>query len=682
MEKERTIALLSQPNAGKSTLFNGLTGSRQHVGNWPGKTVEKKEGHFYCRGSRYTIIDLPGTYSLSANSNEEIVTRDYIASGKADLVCLLADASQLERSLYMLADFAGISVPVMVVLNMMDVAREQGKEIDCVAISEKLGVPVIGMSAADLGNYDAFYDGLSDALQHPRTLNVNGLTELYELMPEKHYKKLTELLPKEGIDAYSVMWLAVKLMENDAAIRDKVREATDAETWQSIEADLDRIKKGSLMTGNCKFQWVDMLLSESVKETKHFDQTQNRFDRIATSHRWGKLLAIGIILAGLVLSLVIALPLIKILGAAVSMVQMGTSYILTVLGAPMFLKALLCDAVLAATKFALQMLCFVAGVSFVFGLIEEVGYMARISYVFDGTMSKLGLQGKAIMPFLVSFGCNIGGSSGTRVLDSWGQRVTAIATSWVVPCSATWGVIALMCGTFFGTSAIWVIMALFLTAFIHIFVTSKIFGNKLLQENDRCGMIMELPPYHKPKWKNLFQFVGKRLVDVLKRAMKLIIFVAVLFWLLSYTPDGNIENSMIYKVGILIEPITMLFGLKWQLFIAFLASALGKEASLGVLAALFELGSEMGNSGVWGAMFSGGATDSAALGGTLLTMVSKPEALAYIFAFFFNVPCIAAMGGAFQEIHSWKWTIKIILYYIAVALLMSAIAYHVGLLIF
>lgn len=191
--------------------------------------------------------------------------------------------------------------------------------------------------------------------------------------------------------------------------------------------------------------------------------------------------------------------------------------------------------------------------------------MARISYVFDGTMSKLGLQGKAIMPFLVSFGCNIGGSSGTRVLDSWGQRVTAIATSWVVPCSATWGVIALMCGTFFGTSAVWVIMALFLAAFIHIYVTSKIFGNKLLQENDRCGMIMELPPYHKPKWKNLFQFVGKRLVDVLKRAMKLIIFVAVLFWLLSYTPDGNIENSMIYKVGILIEPITMLFGLKWQL---------------------------------------------------------------------------------------------------------------------
>lgn len=239
-----------------------------------------------------------------------------------------------------------------------------------------------------------------------------------------------------------------------------------------------------------------------------------------------------------------------------------------------------------------------------------------------------------------------------------------------------------MCGTFFGTGAVFVIIALFLTALLHIFITSKLFGHRLLQENDRLGMIMELPPYHKPRWKNLFRFVWKRLGDVLKRAIKIIVLVAVFFWLLSYTPDGNIENSIIYKAGVLIEPVTMFFGLKWQLFIAFLASALGKEASLGVMAALFSTGAELGNSGVWGAMFSGGVTDSAALGGTLLSMISKPEALAYIFAFFFNVPCIAAMGGAFQEIHSWKWTVRIILYYIAVALLMSTIAYHIGLLIF
>ena len=223
MEKQTTIALLSQPNAGKSTLFNGLTGSWQHVGNWPGKTVEKKEGHFYYNGNNYTIIDLPGTYSLSANSNEEIVTRDYIASGNADLICILADASQLERSLYMLADFAGISMPVLIILNMMDVAREQGKEIDCAAISAKLNVPVVGMSAADLNHYHDFYCGLEDALQHPKTLNLNCLAAMYEAMPDSCYKELMKLLPQNGIDAYSPMWLAVKLMENDIDIKSKVR---------------------------------------------------------------------------------------------------------------------------------------------------------------------------------------------------------------------------------------------------------------------------------------------------------------------------------------------------------------------------------------------------------------------------------------------------------------------------
>ena len=682
MSKQTTIALLSQPNAGKSTLFNGLTGSKQHVGNWPGKTVEKKEGHFSHNGTSYTIIDLPGTYSLSANSNEEIVTRDYIASGNADLVCILADASQLERSLFMLADFAGITTPVMVVLNMMDVAAQQKKQIDCDAIAQKLNVPVIGMSAANLKDYEAFYQGLEAALKSPRTLDVSNIFSLYRTRIGENFQSLIDLLPDNGIDAYSRMWLAVKLIENDSVIKDKVSALVSENAWEDIDALLSAINKGNLLTGDCKFQWIDTILAGSVSEPQTEKEIQSKFDRLATSRRWGKPLAIGIILAGLIASLVIALPLIKIMDVVMSAIQSGVSFGLASIGVPAFIDALLCDAILSATKFALQMLCFVFGVSFVFGFIEEVGYMARISYVFDGTMSKLGLQGKAIMPFLVSLGCNIGGSSGTIVLDSWGQRVTAIATSWVVPCSATWGVIGLMCGTFFGAGAILVIIALFAVALLHIMITSRIFGRKLLQENDRCGMIMELPPYHKPKWKNLFRFVGKRLGDVFKRAMKIIVLVAVFFWLLSYTPDGNIANSFIYKIGVAIEPITMFFGLKWQLFIAFLSSGLGKEASLGVLAALFDLGSSAGNSGVWGAMFSSGVTDSAALSGTLLTMVSKPEALAYIFAFFFNVPCIAAMGSAFQEIHSWKWTIKIILYYIFVALILSTIAYHIGLLIF
>ena len=312
----------------------------------------------------------------------------------------------------------------------------------------------------------------------------------------------------------------------------------------------------------------------------------------------------------------------------------------------------------------------------VFGLMEDVGYMARISYVFDDTMTKLGLQGKAIMPFLVSFGCNIGGITGTRVIDSWGQRVMTIALSWVVPCASTWGVVGLVSGTFFGNGAAVVVLALFAVAFLHIFITYKVFGRSLNKVEGRTGLIMELPPYHKPHWKSLFGSVFSKMGNVLSRALRIIICISVIFWLLSYSADGNVANSIIYKVGTFIEPVTSLFGLPWQLFIAFVASAMGKEASLGVMASLFNTGS------IWAAIEQSATVDTAALSTSMLSVISRPEALAFLFAFFFNMPCLMALTATTQETHSMKWTVRIALYYVLTALIMATIAYHVGLVIF
>lgn len=333
-------------------------------------------------------------------------------------------------------------------------------------------------------------------------------------------------------------------------------------------------------------------------------------------------------------------------------------------------------SVLTAVTFALQMACYVFGISLVFGFMEDIGYMARISYVFDNTMTKLGLQGKAIMPFLVSFGCNIGGVTGTRVIDSWGQRILTIALSWVVPCASTWGVVGLISGTFFGGKAVFVILSLFAVAFLHIYITYKIFGRSLNKENDRTGLIMELPPYHKPHWKTLFGSVFNKMGSVLKRALSIIICISVIFWLLSYTPDGNVTNSIIYRIGTFIEPVTMFFGLPWQLFMAFVASAMGKESALGVMASLFN------TAGIWGAIEGTSAVDTAALSTNLLATISQPEALAFLFAFFFNTPCLMALAATAQETHSMKWTVRIALYYILSALILATIAYHVGLVIF
>jgi ferrous iron transport protein B len=677
---DTTIALLGQPNSGKSTLFNGLTGSRQHVGNWPGKTVEKKEGAFNYNGISYAVVDLPGTYSLSANSEEEVVTRDYIASNKADLICILADASQLERSLFMLADYAGINKPVVLLLNMMDVAIQQGKTIDSQAISKKLGIPVIPITASNRKGYDEFYKNIEVSQKSHSILKGKELADIFLEIIGEPFKQLLELLPKDGVAAFSSSWLAAKLLEQDNHAMQLVKSKVDAGCWREIETVLSSVKNGNLLTADCKFEWIEILLKNSVKKPANKQGRMNRFDRIATSRIWGKPIAVGIIILGLILSMVIAIPIMGVFQniSQIAIVQLSTA--LVDVGVPKVIISLLCYGVLTAVTFALMMVSFVFGISLVFGFIEEIGYMARISYVFDSTMSKLGLQGKAIMPFLVSFGCNIGGVSGSRVIDSWGQRVTTIALSWVVPCAATWSVVGLVSTVFFGSHAFLVVLSLFVVASLHMAITSRLFGRHLIKESDKTGLIMELPPYHKPQYRNLFRFVFMRMGDVLKRALKTIIFVAVIFWALSYTSDGNVENSVIYKIGTIIEPVTMWFGLRWQTFMAFLAAAMGKEAALGVLAALFN--SQGQTAGIWDVISKQAAVSTSGLGNAMLTGISKAEALAFIYAFFFNVPCLMAVATTLQETHSIKWTLRIAGYYIGVALLMSAIAYHVGTLIF
>ena len=326
-------------------------------------------------------------------------------------------------------------------------------------------------------------------------------------------------------------------------------------------------------------------------------------------------------------------------------------------------------------SFIIKMLGFVFGVTLVFGLLEEAGVMARISYVFDNTMGKLGLQGKSVMPFLVSFGCTMGGAAGARVIDNWGQKVLTIALAWAVPCGAAWAIIPMLSTVFFGAAAPLIIVLLLLVMILHMWITAKIFGRGLVKSEDRCGMIMELPPYHKPKWGALFRYVLGRTKDTFFRVAKVVLLVCLIFWLLSY--GSTDESSILFKIGTTIEPVTKFFGLPWQLFIAFVASSVGKEGAVGVITALYS-----GTSYAQGfADALGGAARASNLNELLLANVTRPEALAFIFALTFNLPCVVALAATYQEIHSVKWTAKIALYYTATALILGSIAYHIGLLI-
>ena len=665
-----TIALLGQPNSGKSTLFNALTGLRQHVGNWPGKTVEKKEGSFTHGGKEYQVADLPGSYSLSANSDEEVITRDFIASGKADVVCILADSSQLQRSLFMLADYAGINVPCFLLLNMADVAKDQGKKIDAASIEEKLGIPVIPFSATDVKAYDGFYKTLEKALSKNARINIENLEKQYESV--KGYREICSLIPENAIKGYSPMWLAVKVLENDAVVLAKLKNALGEDTYGRIE-EARKNAKGAVATGGCKFKWIDELLGDAVKANEK-KVTLSKLDRIYTNKTWGKAAVILTVLFGLIASFIPALPLMGV-GEVILALKAPVMNGLASIGCPEFLTLVVGDVIIQSFSYIFKMLGFVFGVTLVFGLLEEVGVMARISYVFDNTMGKLGLQGKSVMPFLVSFGCTMGGAAGARVIDNWGQKVLTIALAWAVPCGAAWATIPMLASIFFGPGAVLAIVAILLTMLVHMWITAKVFGGKLVKKEDRYGMIMELPPYHKPKWGALFRYVLGRTKETFFRVTKVILLVCGVFWLLSYSPSGS--GGILYTIGVAIEPVTKFFGLPWQLFLSYVASAVGKEGAVGVISALYSGGSY--NTAFTQAM--AGAADTSNLSSLLLANVTKPEALAFIFAMTFNMPCVVALAATYQETHSAKWTARIVLYYTVVSLVLAFIAYHVGLLI-
>lgn len=677
-KNETVIALLGQPNSGKSTLFNALTGLKQHVGNWPGKTVEKKEGNFEYNGKKYLVADLPGTYSLSANSDEEIITRDYIAGGKADIVCILADSSQLERSLYMLADYAGIKVPTFLLLNMSDVAAEQGKQIDYHEISQKLAIPVVLFSAQDKKNYEGFYTALETAINKKSILNSSRLEARYENIDT--YKTIKSLVPENVIPGYSSVWLAAKVIEGDLPVTAKIKMALEGNKRkdfdEAVEKNLLNSKdsnKGVLLTGEAKFAWIDEVLEGSVA-SKNQTRKLGKFDRMITHRVWGKPIVILTVLFGLIASFIPALPFMGV-GSAIGALINPVTNALNSINCPAFIIAIICDVVINSLSFIFKMLGFVFGVTLVFGLLEEVGVMARISYVFDNTMAKLGLQGKSVMPFLVSFGCTMGGAAGARVIDNWGQKVLTIALAWAVPCGAAWAVVPMLSTVWFGGAAPLIIVAILAVMILHMWITSRVFGRKLVKKEDRYGMIMELPPYHKPKWGALFRYVLGRTKDTFFRVLKIILLVAFVFWLLTFTNSGSMDNSILYKIGQFIEPVTKIFGLGWKTFMAFIVSSLGKEGAIGVLSSIFT----DHNMITVGSTVAGGA--AANINELLVANVAKPEALAFIFAITFNMPCIVALAATYQETHSAKWTAIIALYYTVGALLIACVAYHIGLLI-
>ena len=610
---KNAIALLGQPNSGKSTVYNALTGSRQHVGNWPGKTVEKNDGFYTYNGARYTVTDLPGSYGLSGNSDEEIITADFIKADQADLVCILVDASQLERSMYMVAEFAQLNKPAVLLLNMMDVAKAQKKEIDHKLLERRLGIPVLPFTAAESKGYDELKALLAKELEDPHKLTS---------IPE---------IPAGG----------------------------------DVQAESE-----------AKYRWIQsMLAGVTHSEQKHFELSKR--DKRLLSPIRGKFACFGTILVGFLAAMIICFPLMGIGSMIPQLLNKPIANLLNGWNVHPWLVSIFSIILPNTLYFCIAMSGFVFGVNLVFGYLEEIGFLARAAYQFDSLLSGLGLQGKAICPILMGFGCTIGGTCGTRVMDNWGQRMLTMAVVWAVPCASIWTIIPVISSMFFTPwQTMLVILGILLYMVLLMTIVSKVFGRTLVSESSRSGMIMELPPYHTPHWKHILKEAFLKAWDIFKRALRTVTLISLLFWAFSYSASGNVADSLLYKVGTAIEPVTRIFGLGWRTFMGFLSSAFAKEAVLGVLNAVF-----VGEGTVLDATFRSAfnvATDNAVLGQAMSNVVSKAEALAFMCACTFNIPCVMALSTTYRESHSLKWTARVAAFYVCGALIRACIVYHIA----
>lgn len=643
---KKTIALLGQPNSGKSSVFNGLTGSHQHIGNWPGKTVERKTGSFTYNKIEYDVIDLPGSYSLSAESNEERITSDYIRSGAADLVAILVDSSQLERSLYMYTDFIGISTPVILILNLMDVAQQKGLQIDVEKLSRKMEIPVIGFVASDAKRYGALKETLANAVSSARIPAADDFI--------RSYTSDTRL---------SFDTLVAQQEESPLFSKEK-----------SAIFELEKTADGLMASGKHKYEYIDRLLDGTVTKTGT-QATLNRFDRKALGAHSGKWIALGIIVATLVVAMLVATPVMSIAFGLAAAISHPLEQLMTTLNVWKPLAELVYVALPNVLAFTVSMAGFVLGVTFAFAIIEDVGYMARISVVFNSAMERLGLQGKSICSLLMSMGCNMAGVAGSRVIDNSGQRFLTMILVWSIPCGSTLSLAPMLAAVFYGPiGAVLIILLMFLTTIGSLFLVSRIFKKQLISEEDKGGIIMELPPYHKPKWSHIIRVTLVKAKDIFIRAFRVITLVSIVFYLLSYNWFDN--GSILSIIGQVIEPVTSTFGMTWQMFMAYISSMFTKESLLGVLNALYS------NTDIVNAAFNAKLNGmSEGMMQLLPQVITKAQALGFIMAIVFNVPCTMTVAATFRENHSKKWIALSVIYYLVFSLVLAFIFYHVGLLI-
>ena len=629
------IALAGQPNVGKSTIFNLLTGLNQHVGNWPGKTVERKEGKFKMDGREFRLVDLPGTYSLTANSPEELITRNFILTEKPDLVVALVNAANLERSLYLVAELVTLPAPLVVVLNMMDVACQEGLNIEPHVLEAALGVPVIPLTATH-GDELA---RLLEVLKQMVTTDIVQSPRIPEIRPDHKQilDQMKTLITGHVPDPYPPDWVALKLLEGDREITARMQEELPPRQWTEIHNLLKSHDDALLAIASGRYEWIGRLTRAAVTRPKLGQVSlTDRLDRWA-AHPVGGLVLLAVIL-GAVFGLTFSLgsPAQEWLDSALisPFAQLVSGWMSA---APAWLRSLVVDGVIGGVGSVLTFLPILIIFFAAFGFLEDVGYMARAAYVMDNFMHWMGLHGKSFLPLFLGFGCNVPAVIGTRVIDSWKSRLLTILLAPFVPCTARLAVVAFLAPAFFGRQAIWVIWGLVFFSLL-IMVLLGVILNRVLFKGERSAFIMEMPLYHVPNPRTIGLLIWQRSLSFIRKAGTIILAISVVIWALSYLPGGSIETSFLSGIGRFVEPVGRWMGMDWKLTVALLTSFVAKENAIATLGILF------------------GGIQGSSLAQSLAGVYSPAVALGFLTVSLLFIPCAATLAVIKQETGSWKWT--------------------------
>lgn len=662
------VALAGNPNSGKTTLFNALTGANQFVGNWPGVTVEKKEGK-YKGDKEIKITDLPGIYSLSPYTLEEVVSREYLLNEKVDVILNIVDGSNSERNLYLTTQLLELGIPVVVAINMLDVIEKRGDKVNYVQLSKELGCPVMPISALKNKGIDEVMAKVKESAH--RSFEAKNI---YDKELNSVLNQLSHLLPR-SIDQHIALFYSIKLFERDDKIISSLNTKVEDESLiQAIEKKMDDDSE-SIIT-DARYSYITKIIKDCyVKANRESLTTSDKIDRLVTN----RILALPIF--ALVMFIVYYVSVTSV-GTFVTdwtndvlfgeMIPPAIEGFLVAINCAAWLQSLILDGIVAGVGavlgFVPQML-----VLFIFlAILEDCGYMARVAFIMDRIFRKFGLSGKSFIPMLIGSGCGVPGIMASRTIESDRDRKMTIMTTTFIPCGAKLPIIALIAGALFD-GASWVSPSAYFLGVGAIIVSGIILKKTKLFVGDPAPFVMEMPAYHAPRVLNVLRSMWERGWSFIKKAGTVILLSTIVIWFLQsfgfedsgFVMVDDINNSLLATIG---QTFAWIFTpLGWGEWKAAVASITGLVAKENVVATFGQL---------YG--FAEVAEDGVEIWGTLAVSFTALSAYSFLAFNLLCAPCFAAMGAMKREMNNAKWTAFAIIYQCVFAYAVALIIYQLG----